>query len=131
MSNSIDLSTIEGRSAARSLGLNVPPEADGSAPTIAPDDSGESEKEFQARVVKLAKERGWRVYHTYDSRRSEAGFPDLILLRGPRQIAAELKVGRNKLTPEQQDWLCAFEDAAVETHLWTPACFDDIARTLH
>ena len=37
----------------------------------------ETEKGFQAAVVELARLRGWLVYHTYDSRRSAKGFPDL------------------------------------------------------
>lgn len=131
MTEQIDLSSPVGRALARSLGFVVPPEEDGSAPCVAlPDDSGESEKEFQARVVKLAKERGWMAYHVHFSQRSDPGWPDLILLRGCRQIAAELKVGKNKLTPEQQDWLCAFADARVETHLWTPGMWPDIVKTL-
>ncbi len=129
--NIFDLKTIEGRALARAAGLCVPPEADGSAPCVAlPDDSGESEKEFQARVVALAKSKGWRPYHTFDSRRSEPGFPDLLLLRRERQIVAELKVGKNKLTPEQQGWLWSFADAHVETYLWTPGMWDTIVKTL-
>jgi hypothetical protein len=29
------------------------------------------------------------------------GFPDLLLVKGPRLLAVELKVGKNKLTQEQ------------------------------
>ncbi len=131
MTEEIDLKSPVGRALARSLGFVVPPEADGSAPCVAlPDDSGESEKEFQARVVKLAKERGWKVYHTFDSRCSEAGFPDLILLRSTRQIVAELKVGKNKMTKEQIEWLGAFGIARAEAYLWTPSCWSDIVKTL-
>ncbi len=131
MTEEIDLKSPVGRALARSLGFVVPPEADGSAPCVAlPDDSGESEKEFMARVVKIAKDCGWRTYHVHFSQRSEPGFPDLLLLRGIRQIVAELKVGKNKLTPEQQDWLCAFSDAHVETHLWTPGMWPEIVKTL-
>ena len=32
-----------------------------------------SEKEFQATVIEYAKACGWKVYHTYDSRRSDPG----------------------------------------------------------
>ena len=64
-----------------------------------------SEKAFMAQVVQLAKLRGWLVFHAYDSRRSAKGFPDLILVRGPWLFAIELKVGRGKLTPEQDRWL--------------------------
>ncbi len=129
--NIFDLKTIEGRALARAAGLCVPPEPDGSAPTVAlPEDSGESEKEFQARVVKLAKECGWKCFHVYDSRRCEEGFPDLILLRSTRLIAAELKVGKNKLTKEQIEWLGAFGIARAEAYLWTPGMMPEIVKTL-
>ncbi len=130
MSDSIDLATIEGRSKARSLGLNVPPEADGSAPTVAPaDESGESEKEFQARVVALAKSKGWRCFHPYDSRKSEEGYPDLTMVRRDRVIFAELKVKGRKMTEAQIAWLNDLHEAA-EAYLWTPGCWNDIARIL-
>ncbi len=131
MTDTFDLNTIEGRALARAAGLCVPAdELLSGLENPPPDVSEESEKQFQSRVVKLAVERGWRKYHVHFSQRSDPGWPDLILLRGRRQIAAELKVGKNKLTPEQQDWLRAFADARVETHLWTPGMWDEIVKTL-
>lgn len=128
----LDLSTMYGRAEARALGLNVPPEADGTTPTATPpDDSEESEKEFQARVVKLAKERGWLVYHTHDSRRSEEGFPDLTMARRARIVFAELKVKGRKLTKAQDEWLNVLEECpGAEAHLWTPGCWAEIVKTL-
>ncbi len=41
------------------------------------------EKPFQAQVVELARLSGWLTYHTHDSRRSQSGFPDLVLVRAP------------------------------------------------
>ena len=64
-----------------------------------------SEREFMAQVIQLARLRNWLVFHAHDSRRSAKGFPDLILVRGPWLFAIELKVGRGKLTPEQERWL--------------------------
>ena len=62
-----------------------------------------SEKEFMAEVIAFAKRHGWLVYHTHDSRKSEKGFPDLILLKDLRLVVAELKVGTNQTTPEQRE----------------------------
>lgn len=130
MNDSVDLNSIEGRSKARALGFTVPAEADGTAPTATqPDDSGESEKEFQARVILLAKSKGWKCFHVFDSRRSEEGFPDLTLVRLERLIFAELKVKGRKLTPAQLDWINAL-GVAVATYIWTPSCWPEIQRVL-
>ena len=54
-----------------------------------------SEEQFQQQVIDLATLRGWRCYHTRDSRRSAEGFPDLVLARVERKLtnlqAAELR----------------------------------------
>lgn len=63
--------------------------------------------------------RGWRTAVSGDGK----GFPDLILVR-ERMIAAELKVGRNPLTPEQREWLAAMKAAGIETHEWRPDDWD-------
>ncbi|MCC6312227.1 MAG: hypothetical protein IT345_15125, partial [Trueperaceae bacterium] len=60
------------------------------------------ERDFQALVVQLARLRGWRVYHTFDSRRSPAGFPDLVLARPPRLVIAELKSEKGRVADEQR-----------------------------
>jgi hypothetical protein len=52
-----------------------------------------TEKQLQGAVVELAKRLGYLVYHTFDSRRSNPGWPDLVLCKPPRLIFAELKVG--------------------------------------
>jgi hypothetical protein len=67
------------------------------------------EKDLQAGVIALAKLLGYRVYHTFDSRRSEPGFPDLILIRGYRLVAIELKSTIGDLTEAQKEWLRAFD----------------------
>lgn len=73
-----------------------------------------SEKEFQAQVLELAAWTGWLVYHTFDSRRSHAGFPDLVLVRGTRIIFAELKSERGRVSSEQQTWLDALGTVAAD-----------------
>lgn len=75
------------------------------------------EAAFQVRVVRLLTDNGYRVYHTHDSRRSEAGFPDLLAIRGPRLLAIELKVGRRRVTDEQREWLRAFDGVREVTAL--------------
>lgn len=89
-----------------------------------------SEKEFQSQVIQLAKLLGWLVYHTHDSRRSVAGFPDLILLRNGRLVVIELKVGKNRATPEQVVWLEAFAKIADYVAVWTPQHWAEIQEVL-
>ena len=52
-------------------------------------------------VVDLARTLGWRVYHTYDSRRSQPGFPDLVLVR-ERILFLELKSETGKLSHDHE-----------------------------
>ena len=96
-----------------------------------------SEKEFMAQVVQYARLCGWAAYHTHDSRHSAKGFPDLVLARagrpggGGRVVMAELKVGRNEPTEEQQAWLDVLGAVpGVEVYLWRPTNFDDIQEVL-
>ncbi len=91
-----------------------------------------TEKQLQAQVVQLARLTGWRCYHTFDSRRSAPGFPDLVLARPPRLIFAELKSEKGRLRPAQVEWLEALAEVerAPEVFLWRPADFGDIQSTL-
>lgn len=82
-------------------------------------------------MTALAKLRGWVWYHTHDSRRSPAGFPDLVLVRGRRLVFAELKREGEKPTAEQQRWLDALAaTGAVEAYLWRPSDWEEIEQTL-
>jgi hypothetical protein len=45
-----------------------------------------SEAALQALVVGVAQLYGWAHYHTHDSRRSDEGWPDLVLCRPPRLV---------------------------------------------
>ena len=48
-----------------------------------------TERDFQDQAQQLAPLSRWLAYYTYDSRRSQAGFPDLALMR-ERVVHAEL-----------------------------------------
>jgi VRR-NUC domain. len=90
----------------------------------------ESEKAFQARVVALAKMRGWWVQHQYDSRRSEPGWPDLALLRCGRFMLRELKAERGRMTEEQSNCLAMLVYAGVDAKVWRPSMWDTIVEEL-
>lgn len=100
------------------------------APSVQAVIGGESEAQFQSVVIGLAKAFGWMVYHTKDSRRSEAGFPDLMMIRHDRVIAAELKRQKGSLTVAQARWLAAMEQTGIEVHTWRPADKQRIAEIL-
>lgn len=94
-------------------------------------DEAVTEAELQATVLELAGHRGWLSFHPYDSRRSVAGFPDLVLVRGDRLLAAELKRERGYPTPEQRQWLAALGAVTdVSAHLWRPRDWPEIEETL-
>jgi hypothetical protein len=94
-----------------------------------------TEKEWQAQVVQLARLYGWRTYHTLRSQGSEAGFPDLVLVRPPRLIFAELKTDKGRLSPAQREWLADLEQVCeishtVQVDVWRPADFDRVHAIL-
>jgi hypothetical protein len=84
-----------------------------------------TERAFQDAVRQAALYRKWLYYHTYDSRRSPAGFVDCVLVRGARLLAVELKSATGRLTPAQQQWLEALSQVQqVETYVWRPTDLD-------
>jgi hypothetical protein len=90
-----------------------------------------SEREFMAQIMQLAQLYKWKVYHTHDSRRSQAGWPDLALLRGNRLICAELKSAKGRLTLEQKVWLEALGNVpGVEVYCWRPDDWEEIVEVL-
>jgi hypothetical protein len=100
-----------------------------------------TEAEFLNQVIELAHLTGWRVAHFRPALTARgwrtpvqadgAGFPDLVMTRRERCIAAELKreVG-GAISPEQVAWLAAFDAAGLETAIWRPSDFDRIAEAL-
>jgi hypothetical protein len=89
------------------------------------------EHAFLQRVRQTAQLFGWRIYHTHDSRRSEPGFPDVVLVRDGRLIFAELKTDTGRITAAQLAWLTALEQCSnVEAHIWRPRDWPAVLRTL-
>lgn len=90
----------------------------------------ETEAQFQGAVVKLARLMGYTTYHTHDSYRSDPGFPDLLMCRPPRVIAAELKSKGGKVAPAQQSWLDLLAACGVEVYVWRPADWPSVMEAL-
>jgi hypothetical protein len=88
-----------------------------------------SEKAFQAKVLQLARLNGWTFYHTYDSRRSSPGFPDLLLVR-ERVLFRELKTDTGRLTKDKLVWIARLKDGQADVDVWRPKHFDRIVDEL-
>jgi hypothetical protein len=90
----------------------------------------QTEAQFQATVLAVARVRGWLVFHDFDSRRSTPGFPDLVMARDGDVIFAELKLDGKRPTPAQQAWLDALPAALVGVYCWRPENWPEIEERL-
>ena len=106
-------------------------------------DSVLTEAEMQASILSAARGFNWLAYATYRSTRSEPGFPDLVLVRPPRVIFAELKTATGKVSksrwsskghrylPGQEDWGRNFTACpGVEYYLVRPDDLQSFMETL-
>lgn len=98
------------------------------------------EDAFQAWIVSLAREHGWRVFwlpnwmyrlaiaslkrrRRADREWPDRGLPDLILVRGtpiPRLLVWECKTDRGKTSPEQDGWLADFRACGIAARVVRP-----------
>ena len=80
-----------------------------------------TEAELLEEVRKLCKLYGILFYHTYDSRRSKEGFFDLVLVKAPDVVFAELKGPKGRVSPEQVVWMEEVKKCpGVQAYLWKP-----------
>lgn len=101
-----------------------------------------SEAEFTSQVMAIAKLHGWRAMHIRPARTAKgwrtpvqgdgAGFPDLFAVHPKRGVMlfAELKVGRNKPTPEQAAWLDDLRETDAIVRVWTDSDWPEIEAVL-
>lgn len=86
-------------------------------------DAAMTEKQFQTEIVQVARQSGFTLaYHTHDSRRSERGFPDLVLVHpGLRWVLfVEVKTEKGKLAPDQVRWRDALIATGQRWYCWRP-----------
>ena len=88
-----------------------------------------TESQFQQQIVDTARLLGWRCYHTFDSRRSAAGFPDLTLVRD-RIVFLEIKTETGRISAEQADWIAAINAAGGTALVVRPSMWDEIVHSL-
>jgi len=79
-----------------------------------------TEAELQRLVADRCARLGLAHYHTYDSRRSEPGFPDSVIM-GTAILYRELKSATGVLKPEQRRWGRRIERAGGDWAVWRPA----------
>lgn len=88
-----------------------------------------SEDDFQIRILGYCKLLGLLVFHDYDSRRNESGFPDLVIV-GKRVLFVELKKEDGRVKPKQQVWLNRLEAAGAHAQVWRPSDWDTVKAIL-
>lgn len=90
-----------------------------------------TEADWQTRVVALARRCHWTYYHTYDSRRSPKGFPDLVFMRGDRLIFAELKSAGGGVTSAQRVWVDGLSQVRhLNVYVWRPGDWREVQEVL-
>lgn len=87
------------------------------------------EDQFQEKVLDLCKWLGLKAYHTYDSRRCEPGFPDLVIVGKHGMVFAELKSTTGKVSLAQQEWLEAISHHARAV-VWRPEDWPNVQAHL-
>ena len=90
-----------------------------------------TEADHLEQVKAVALMCGWRLHHTFDSGRSAAGFPDLVLVRPPRVIFAELKRQNGRVTIPQHLWFHDLDECpGVEAYIWKPSDWNEIVEVI-
>jgi hypothetical protein len=89
-----------------------------------------TEAQLQQTILDAARQLNWMVYHTFDSRRSEPGFPDAVLLRGRRCLVLEFKTEKGRVSTAQTEWLEAFAEAGIDARVVRPSESDEVLDDL-
>jgi hypothetical protein len=93
--------------------------------------SGLNEKAWLAQVRTYARTHGWMTSHTLHSVGSEPGWVDLVCLKPPVLVLAELKTTHGRLSLHQRQWLEGLQQVTtVRTHLWRPEDWDQVRQVL-
>ena len=89
-----------------------------------------TEAQWQKRVTDYAALRHLRVWHDNDSRRNDAGLPDLLIV-GPGGVAwLELKSAKGRVRREQAEWLADLRAAGQHAHVYRPEDWSDVKALL-
>jgi hypothetical protein len=100
------------------------------------------EKDWQRDVRKLAQQLGYEIYHTFDSRKSDTGFPDLVLVSRHRKRVIYLELKREEIddrgrvtkngivSDRQRKWLADLFHAGAEVYLVRPRNLEALTTVL-
>uniref|UniRef100_A0AAU2V6W4 VRR-NUC domain-containing protein n=1 Tax=Streptomyces sp. NBC_00003 TaxID=2903608 RepID=A0AAU2V6W4_9ACTN len=94
---------------------------------------GASEEQWRRQVREIATRYGWTLqYHTADSRRSDAGWPDEVFGHAGRQrtLFVEFKSDIGRIRPAQRVWLAHLADCGFEVAVWRPGDLPTVLRVL-
>ncbi len=80
--------------------------------------------------MNYAKAMKWFAYHNPDSRRSAAGFPDLVLVRPPHVLFVELKTEKGRVSDQQEQLIEMLKACNQEVHVWRPRDLQTIHERL-
>jgi len=108
-------------------GVRVNGRAVGPVQTPAPE--FESEKDFQSWVIEQAESNGWDWYHTFNSKRSKSGYPDLMMWR-ERVLFAEVKSEDGVVSATQANVIDDLRAAGAEVYVWRPSDMLEVVRVL-
>lgn len=86
--------------------------------------------EWMPLVQLYAARQGWRSFHVYDSRKSEPGFPDLVIVR-EAVLFVELKDNKQPLRSAQRDWRDALRAAGAHWYCWRPRDVEEVIEVLN
>ncbi len=84
-----------------------------------------TERQLLDAVREACRWAGLLAYHTFNSRRSEPGFPDLVIVGPAGVIFRELKAERGRLTADQRTWLDQLTEAGADAAVWRPDSWPD------
>lgn len=79
-----------------------------------------SEAEFQSLVLEAVRRLGLQAYHTHDSRRSQPGFPDLVIVGDRGILFRELKTEVGVVSADQRYWVEILRGGGADVEVWRP-----------
>ena len=100
-----------------------------------------TEKEWTTTVIEIARLSRWLIHHSrpawvrngrmVTALSGNSGLPDLVMVKPPRLIIAELKTETGVVSEEQIRWLKAFADVpGVQVFVWRPSDLEAVWRVL-